>query len=278
MKVAVIVLNFKVKELTLKCVESVQRSSLKDLEVIVVDNSKDDELKSTLSKDIEYIPNENTGYSGGNNLGIKKALKENCQYILILNPDAEIEKNTIEILLKTAEKEDAGIVCPKIYFGDRETIWYAGGIFDRLNVIGTHRGVDEKDNGQYDELIETDFAAGACMLVKSEVFEKVGLLDEKYFLYYEDADFSERVKKSGYKILYEPKAKVFHDNAKSTGLGSPLQDYYITRNRMLFASKYLPFRTRFALFREALRNIGNPRRRLALWDFITGNLGKGSFH
>src|SRR3989344_834714 len=277
MKIAVIILNFKVKNLILKCIESVNQSTFKDLEIVVVDNSPQEGLGVLIDKDITYLPNENTGYTGGNNLGIKEALKGSTDYVFILNPDTEIEKDTIRILKETAEKENAGIIGSKILFSDKKTIWYAGGILDRNNVIGKHRGVDELDKGQYDSLSETDYVTGAALFASKEVFEKVGLFDEKYFLYYEDSDLSRRAKDAGFKVLYQPKAIVYHENAQSTGLGSPLQDYFITRNRMLYASKFLPFRTRFALLREALRNLGNPIRRLALWDFLTGNFGKGSY-
>jgi GT2 family glycosyltransferase len=114
-------------------------------------------------------------------------------------------------------------------------------------------------------------------MVKREVFEKIGLFDERYFLYYEESDFCYRAKEAGYKIMYIPKAIVYHKNAQTTGLGSPLQDYYITRNRMLFASKFLPLRTRFALFREGIRNWSNPTRKKAHLDFLFGKFGRGVY-
>lgn len=276
-KVGVIILNYKVKELTLKCLSSVRKSSLKDLEVIILDNGSNDGLEKELSKDVLFIQNnENLGYTG-NNVGIKKALGDGCEYVLILNPDTIIEKDTIELLVKGMEAHHADIASPKIYFSDSKKIWFAGGIFDKENVLGSNRGVDEQDHGQYDGDIEMELATGAALMVKKEVFTSIGLLDECYFLYYEDTDFCYRAKQHGFKIMYIAKAVVYHANAKSTGLGSSLQDYFITRNRMLFASKFLPFMTRFALFREALRNFGNPVRRMAFLDFLTGNNGKGSF-
>ena len=270
-----VILHYSHKEDTLECIESVKRSDFKDFEIILVDNASGDDLSDI--KDVTFVKSEvNTGYSGGNNIGIKKALSLDPELILILNPDTTIEKNTISTLIAGMERYGAGVVCPKIYFDGTKKIWYAGKDFDRLNVLGLHRGMDQEDKGQFDEDKETE-ANGAAMLVKREVFEKVGLFDDRYFLYLEDSDFSLRVRAAGYKIMYIHKAMVFHKNARSTGLGSPLQDYYITRNRMLFASKFLPFRTRFALFREVIKNIGMPMRRLALWDFLTGKFGKGSY-
>ena len=279
-KVAVVILNFKVKEEIKKCIRSVQSSTYKDLEIIVVDNYSQDELEKEISSfdDVYfYQTNKNLGYTGGNNIGIKIALNLGVDYILILNPDTTIDKKCIENLVKGIEKNKAGIVGPKIYFSGTKTIWYAGGVMDLANVIGRHRGVDEKDLGQYEKEEETDYITGAAILIKSNVIKKIGLFDENFFLYYEDSDYCMRAKKAGFKNFYIPNAIVFHDNAKSSGLGSPLQDYFITRNRMLYGAKHLKFRTRFALFREAAKNIGNPVRRLAFFDFLIGNFGKGSF-
>jgi GT2 family glycosyltransferase len=276
-KVAVVILNFKVRDQALKCLESVRKSSYKNLEIIVVDNNSGDDIEKDLEDVIFLQTGENKGYAGGNNFGIKKALGLGVDYILILNPDTVIETNAIEKLVEAAEKYNAGIVGPKIYFKTGKTIWYAGGIFDKANVLGSHRGVNEKDTGQFEKIEETDFVSGATMMIRRDVFEKVGLFDERYFLYYEDQDLCLRAKLAGFRILYVPQAEVFHENAGSTKLGSPLQDYFITRNRMLLASKYLPFRTRFALKREAIRNFKIPARRKALKDFLTGNFGKGSF-
>lgn len=204
-------------------------------------------------------------------------MNDNFELIFILNPDTTVEKNTIRILVTKMEKFEASIVSPKIYFTGTKSIWYAGGIFDKSNVLGSHRGVDEEDKGQYDESIETDFATGAAMMVRRDVFDSIGLLDKRYFLYYEESDFCFRAKKAGFKTMYIPESVVEHSNAASTGLGSPLQDYFITRNRMLFAKKFLSLRTQFALLREGLRNLRIPARRLALIDFLLGRFEKGSF-
>lgn len=276
-KVGVVILNYNVAEETLKCVKSVKASNYKNIDTIVVNNSADDLNKITdIYKDVIFIQNkENLGYSGGNNVGIKKALEQGADYIFVLNPDTTVKKNTIGNLVSIVESEGADILGPKILFADRKTIWYGGGFLDKDNVLGKHRGLDEKDNGQYNTVQETEFVTGGAIFISRRVFEKIGFFDEKYFMYLEDSDFSFRAKKAGLKIIYAPKAVVFHANAQSAGLGSPFQDYYITRNRMLFASKFLPFRTKFALFREALRNIGNPIRRQAFFDFLGGNLGRG---
>ncbi len=279
-KVAIIILNYKLKNQVLECIKSLRESTYKNFSIFVVDNNSGDSLEVEIGQKQEICfiqTGKNLGYAGGNNAGIKKALSENADYILILNPDTIVEPNTIVELVAGIEKYKAGIVCPKIFFGNSKTIWFAGKTLDLKNVLGNHKGVNEEDLGQYDQDEEINDITGAAMMVRAQVFENIGLFDERYFLYYEESDFSYRAKKAGFKLMYIYKAKVFHKNAQATGLGSPLQDYFITRNRLLFASKFLPFRTQFALIREALRNLGNQMRRLALFDFLLGNFGRGSF-
>ncbi len=276
---AVIVLNYKVKPLTLKCIESVKKSSFKNFEIFVVDNNSEDNIKEAVEgrEGVTFLQSgANLGYAGGNNVGIKKALEEGFEKILILNPDTTVQNQAIKILVEKMDEYQADLVCPKIYFAGSKTLWFAGKRFDINNVLGLHRGVDEEDLGQYDQDEQIGEITGAAVMIKRKVFEKVGLFDERYFMYYEDSDFAKRAIKSGFKIMYIPKAVVYHANAQASKLGSPLQDYFITRNRMLYAFKYLSWRTRFALLREAFRNLAIPARRLALYDFLIGNLGKGS--
>ena len=117
------------------------------------------------------------------------------------------------------------------------------------------------------------------MLVKKEVFEKIGYFDEKYFLYLEDMDFCVRAEKAGFKIFFQPRAVIWHKNAKSTGgSGSSLQDYFITRNRLLFAVKYAKLRTKIAVFRQIASQFQDTIKRKALIDFLKFNFGRGSFH
>jgi GT2 family glycosyltransferase len=279
-KVAVIILNFKVAEYTVKAVQSVLKSTHKSKEIYVVDNNSGDDIEERLKKypEVHFIQSgDNLGFAEGNNIGIRKALKTDADFIFILNPDAVVTKDTIAEILQGMEKYDAQIANPKIYFPDSKIFWFAGKVFDKANVLGSHRGVDQEDEGQFDEAIEMDDVTGAALMVERKVFEKIGLLDPKYFMYYEDLDFAWRAKKAGFKIMYLPKALVYHANAKSSGVGSPLQDYFITRNRMLFARKFLSLRTQFALLREAWRNRKIPTRKLALQDYLMGKFGGGSF-
>jgi len=295
MKIAIVVLNYNGKENTLACINSIKKLNKSNYKVklIVVDNASNDGSREALSKikDITLVKNDkNLGYSGGNNIGIKHALSLGSEYILILNNDTIVEKSLIINLINSAKKGD--IVSPKIYFAKGfefhknrykkedlgKVIWYAGGKIDWQNVIGIHIGVDEVDHGQFSKRLEINLATGACILIRRQVFEKIGFFDEKYFLYLEDMDFCVRAKRAGFKIIFEPKAILWHKNASSGGgSGSGLQDYYISRNRLLFATKYAKARTKFAVFKQILSQINSPIKRKALIDFVTFNFGKGSF-
>lgn len=151
---------------------------------------------------------------------------------------------------------------------------------DWNNVIGHHKGVDKVDEGQFDKKEETEFATGTCMLISRAVIEKTGMFDERYFLYYEDNDWCMRIKRAGYKIMYTPKSLVWHKNAASGGgSGSALQDYYITRNRLLFGLNYAPARTKVALIRESFRLLAKGRKwqQIGVRDYFMKKFGKGSY-
>lgn len=302
--ITIVILNFNGEKDTLECLKSIQNLETDGFEflTVVVDNASKKEFSPPVggsefrTGELKIIQNkENLGFSGGNNVGIRYALQNNADYILILNNDTVVDKNLVLELVKVAQSDESiGIVVPKIYFAkgyefhkDRykesekgKVIWYAGGVMDWRNVIGVHRGVDEVDHGQYEKVQETDFASGCCMLVKREVFQRVGLFDEKYFLYYEDNDLSQKVKREGYRIVYSPKAVLWHKNAGSAGgSGSELQDYYITRNRLLFGMRYAPFRSKLSLLRESFRMLptGRPWQKRGVWDFYLRRFGRGSF-
>jgi len=294
MKISIVVLNYNGLENTLECLDSLKKCDLDNLNVriIVVDNNSQDGSTEALRqiKDIDLVENQaNFGFAGGNNIGIERAFQQNADAVLILNNDTIVDKFLFVNLLKSLQYGD--IISPKIYFAPRfefhksrytkdergKVIWYAGGKIDWRDIIGKHIGVDDVDHGQFSKRKEVDLATGACMLVKKEVFKKIGFFDEKYFLYLEDMDFCVRAQKAGFKILFEPEAIIWHKNAGSTGgSGSDLQDYFITRNRLLFAIKYAKLRTKLAVFKQTLGQIKISAKRRALVDFLTFKLGKGS--
>jgi len=301
-KVLISLIDFNGSKNTLLCLDSLNKVKAEgfELNVVVVDNASNEKFqteKEYKNFSLKIIRSEtNLGFAGGQNLGIKYGLENGIDYFVILNDDVILEENFLLKLLKTFDKEkNCGIVSPKIYFAKGyefhkerydvkdlgNVIWYAGGKMDWQNMIAAHRGVDEVDKGQYEKLEKTDFASGCCAAIKREVFEKVGLFDEKYFLYYEDNDLSQRIKKAGFAIYYQPKAFLWHLNAGSAGgSGSSLQDYYITRNRLLFGFKFASFKTKLALIKESLRLMlaGRPWQKKGAVDYYLGRFGKGSYH
>lgn len=306
-KVSIIVLNWNRFKDTKETLLSLVKTNLGDFEgeVILVDNNSSDGSVSKIQKSkskyqndnlkLKIIENkENLGFAAGNNVGIQYALDNGADYILILNNDVEVHKNFILEMMKNFESGNkVGAISPKIYFAkgfefhkDRykdsdlgKVIWYAGGLIDWDNVYGTTRGVDEVDIGQHNSERLSDYATGTCFLIPREVVEKVGMFDEKYFMYYEDTDLSQRIKRAGYRVMYEPDAIIWHKVAQSSGIGSGLNDYFTTRNRMLFGFKYAKARTKFALVRESLRLLiaGREWQKKGIRDFYTMRFGKGSW-
>lgn len=306
-RVAIITINFNGEKDTIACLDSLAKVDTKDLEIeiIVVDNGSKDESADYVRKYVKSIDfkkivltiietHKNLGFAGGNNIGMREGLQHGADYILLLNNDTLVEKNFVAQLLSVADSDPKiGVVAPKIYFAKGyefhnkykkeefgKVIWYAGGIMDFKNVYGHHLGVDEVDHGQYDTVSETEFASGCCLLIKKEVIEKVGMFDEKFFLYYEESDWNYRIRKAGYAIMFAPKAIIWHKNAQSAGgSGSALQDYYITRNRLIFGMKYAPLRAKIALLRESRRLFQHGRQwqKKGVADFYKRKLGKGSF-
>ncbi|HEV2339171.1 MAG TPA: glycosyltransferase family 2 protein [Patescibacteria group bacterium] len=270
-----------------------------DVQFVIVDNAS--KIPFVLSKNEQddkthlIRSGTNTGFAGGNNIGIRYSLKNGADFVMVINNDTIVEKNLLKELLSVLDSDEKiGIAAPKIYFAKghefhkeryakEETgkvFWYAGGHTDWANVMSVHRGVDEVDYGQYDTIQKVSFASGCCMLIKKEVLKKVGLFDERYFLYYEDADLCERVQRAGYSMMYAPKAVMWHINAASSGgSGNKLQDYFLTRNRMLFGMSYAPLRTKLSLLRESIRLLFNGRvmQQKGILDFYLRKFGKGTY-
>jgi hypothetical protein len=237
----------------------------------------------------------NLGFAGGNNIGIKDALERGSDYVILMNNDLVLPKDIVGNLVSYMESNpDVGLASPKMYFAKGyefhkdmykenelgKVFWYAGGVIDRKNCYSSHLGVDEVDSGQYNKITETDFANGACVIVRREVFEKIGYLDASFFLYWEDADFSERARKNGFKVKYYPGTHLWHKVSSSTGgSGSPTNDYFLTRNRLYYAKRHLSLRTKFAVWRDTLKLAFKGRlwQRKGAIDAIIGITGMGAW-
>jgi len=244
-KVVIIILNWNGCKDTIESLESLKKITYPNYEVIVIDNGSEgndaDILREKYKDYIKIIKNkENLGFTGGNNIGIKYAMNNGADFIMLLNNDVVVDKRFLEPLIEIAENNfKVGIVGPTIYFYKYPYIinWVGGTISFWKGLPIRFRGNDRFE--EFETLIETDYQDGCAMLVKKEVIEKVGILDEEYYLYYEDVDFCWRVRIAGYRILVARASKVWHKIASSTGGYESLACiYYSTRNRILFMKKH----------------------------------------
>jgi GT2 family glycosyltransferase len=236
--VFVIVLNFNGKSVLPACLSSIYQSDYPNFEVVVVDNASiDDSFKSAIKSfsKTAFIKNPaNLGFAKGNNIGIRYALERFADYIFLLNNDTVIEKNTLSMLVNTLDKNaSTGIVSPLI-FNNNGTLWFAGGSIDWLKMQARNL-FQPISNSPY----ATAYLSGCAMLVRKEVFKKIGLFDERFFLYYEDTDFSLRAQKSGFKLLIVPNAHIRHleqSNVKNTA-----KIYWLVLSGLIFFHTHASF-------------------------------------
>jgi len=248
-KVSIIILNWNGKSDTLNCLASVLKINYQNYNVIIVDNgSQDDSIIAIKQKfpNVHLIATgENLGYAGGNNVGIQYALDNNADYILVLNNDTIVAPDLIDLLTQAAEKHpDTAAFGPVVCELDNpEIIWTAGEFFtDIVSPISVKQG--ESISSIVDQNpLDTQWVNGAAFFVKANIFRRIGLFDEKFFLTYEESDWCCRAQNKGYNCLVIPSAFIWHKVASSFGNeSSPLRAYYSTRNKLLFVEKNRPRR------------------------------------
>ena len=237
-KCSIIVLNYNAKPYILKCLKSLEKINYPKgkYEIVLVDNAYTDGSKELVKKNfpkLKIITNwKNLGFSTGNNVALK-SLKSD--YYIILNPDTYVDKNWLINLVKVAKSDKSiGICTSKILtMDDKNKINYAGGIINFLG-FAWPRGFNQRDMQNFDKVEETAFASGASMLIKKEVLDKVGYLDDDYFIYHEDADYSWRARLFGYKVVYVPSSIVYHKHEGTVGneFKRIRKFYYLERNRL----------------------------------------------
>ncbi len=288
-KVSVITVNYNQSSVTRDFLLSFQKISYPEYEVIVIDNGSPNDHPKKL---LEEFPNihlilspKNLGFAGGNNLGIEKATGKYC---LFINNDTEVEPNFLEPLVERMESNQTiGMLSPKIKFHHTpDTIQFAGYTpYHKITLRQHLIGFRQKDDGQFDQGGYTFAGHGAAMMVPMLVIKEVGMMAELFFLYYEEHDWCERIKKAGYKAYYEPESTVWHKESLSTGKESPLKAYYLTRNRVLFARRNVKrgqrWMTILYLFtlvplKFSLKYLKNGQLDLfkASWKGLLWNLGK----
>ncbi|OGP91537.1 MAG: hypothetical protein A2157_08765 [Deltaproteobacteria bacterium RBG_16_47_11] len=242
--ISVIILNWNGKEYLYPCIQSVKEQSYPNMEIIVVDNASTDssvEYIHHLFHDLHLMINhENLGYGGGNNRGIQEA---KGKYILILNNDAEIEKDCVEWLWKCMESDKRiGMTTPKILIYDQKDTMDAAGLVIYPDGLSIGRGHLEPQ-AKYSEREEVFCGSGCASLLRREMLDEIGLFDEDFFAYAEDTDLGWRARLAGWKAYYVPEAVVHHHHSKKFGTYSALKAYLVERNRIWVAWKNFPFST-----------------------------------
>jgi GT2 family glycosyltransferase len=244
--ISIVTLTWNTTEVTCDFLHSLnENGTYSNMEVIVVDNgSREDPtaIFKAIYPDVKVICNgRNLGFTGGNNVGIRAAKGD---FLFIVNNDTEFTPGLLEGLLEIFEQfPDAGIVSPKFhYFFHKGTIEYAG--YNTVNIFTGRNGMvgcREKDEGQYNEVKETNYAHGGGMMVPRKIIDEVGGLPEEFFIYYEEFDWCEQIKRKGYKVYYQPKSLIYHKESMTTGKESAFKAFYHTKNRILYMRRNAPW-------------------------------------
>lgn len=289
-KISIIILQYNNSQDTIKCLESVKELNYPAFEIIVVDNNSQPEHFNNVRLFIESQPantsrftlhasHSNLGYAGGNNVGIRQALENGADYVLILNPDTTVEPGLLTKLVGAGEKDEkVGLAAPAIDEGSHITY---GGRVDWLKPELTHLVT-------YD--VASEYLPGACLLIKRSVIEKIGLLDESYFLYFEDADYCMRARQAGFALKLVPEVLVRHRvSASAKQLGAPFLLRYHFRNALYFNWRHapagykilLPFWSFFIMIKQLVKIAFLPNKRkiskailAGVLDFHLDNFGK----
>lgn len=240
-RVTIILLNWNGLEDTLSCLDSLQRLDHPDYEIVVVDNGSTDGSGAAIESRFpttKLIRNaENLGFAGGNNVGLRHAMAGGASYALLLNNDTEIAPDFLRYMLEAAERDaSVGIVGPTIYYHARPNlIWSAGGKIDWRRGKTQLVGLNEPETGQFGcTPREVEYVTGCTLLAKRAVLEQVGVLDERFFAYYEEVEWCVRARRAGFKVVHVPNAKVWHKIPLDARDSSPFVHYFMTRNRLLF--------------------------------------------
>ena len=235
--VSIVSVNYNTDVVTVELLRSLRHLTYPQVEIIIVDNASTVDAGYIAAQFPEtiFIQNPvNEGFAGGNNRGIEKAKGD---IIMLLNNDTEVEPSFLEPIVELFQSNDTiGIVSPKIhYYHSKSIIQYAGGTaINPFTARGKFIGTGEHDEGQYNIAHQTSLAHGAAMAIHRKVFDKIGLLPEMYFLYYEELDFCEHALRAGFKIWYQPRSLVLHKESMSVGKASTIKVYYQNRNRLIF--------------------------------------------
>lgn len=242
-KVYIVLVNWNRYAETARCIESLKKAEYAAYRIVVVDNASTDGSAGKLEKnfpDCAVIRNaSNAGFAGGVNAGIRRALEEKAEYILIINNDTEVRKDFLSALVGTAESDARiGIVTGKIYYmEDKQKIWSYGGVFDVNTGMARHCKHEDESRKQYKHPVYF-YAQGCLLLIKAGCINDVGLLSELFFHLGEDVEYCVRAQRRGWKIALSPGSVIYHDASSSMRFFSPLYNYYEQRNRLYIIKEY----------------------------------------
>lgn len=242
--VYVVILSWNHCRETVSCIFSVKALRYPNKRILLVDNGSQDgtpKIVASLFPDVEILVNEkNLGFAAGCNRGLCYVLEKGADFIFLLNNDVEVEPQSLDHLISLAGP-GIGMVAPKIYYAeDPQRIWSIGGVRHPLTLEKTGDARDQIDRGQFNRVLERDYLTGCAVLISRELLEKIGLFDERFFMYYEDSDLSLRARQQGFRLLLAPEAYVWHKVAASSGGGnSPNERYWMARSSVLFFHKYV---------------------------------------
>ena len=260
--IIIIILNWNGKEDTLECLASVKEFDYANYEIVVVDNGSSDGSVDAISKqypDMTLLQTgENLGYAGGNNVGIRWALERDADYILLLNNDTIVATDLLSAFINATNLIPSGsILGAKIYFFDNPNIlWFAGGRWSNDLNSCEHIGYGQPDGIEFNHKTEVDYITGCALFADAATFKEIGLLDDAFFLTYEETDWCYRARAKGHKCIVIPEAKLWHKVSSSFGgADSPIINYFITRNKLLWAKKHLSYLSRINLLKENLQTL-----------------------
>ena len=262
-KVAIITITYNSSNVIIPFLKCLSESSFKDFKLFIIDNNSVDDTVELIYKfkkiDFQIIENKkNIGVAAANNMGIKLALDQGYQKVLLSNNDIVFNKNIIADLVNFSENQSSSISSLKImYEHDKDKIWYCGGFFNfTKGLVPEHLGIGQPDFGQYNHLKYSDYAPTCFVLFDSKVFSEIGFMDEAYFVYFDDTDFFYRVKKNGnFKLLVNQKIKIFHKVGSLTStsdakgkksnffISQNIQNhfYFLKKNERLYFYLFIPF-------------------------------------
>ncbi len=241
--VITVILNTNRKEDSLACLKSLAANGYPNHQIIVLDNASTDGSVEAISASYPTVEivrlTANKGYAGNNNVGIQAACSREADWIFVLNEDTILAPECIETLVSVGENEpDCGIVGPMVYhFDEPDIIQSAGGSLGPL-WRSEHEGQNERDDGQFPAPRQVEWISGCAILVRREVIEQVGMLDERFFYYWEETEWCLRSRRGGWKIFHVPAAKLWHKGVQRDYKPNPNVTYYNTRNRLLLLAKH----------------------------------------